>query len=216
MKTRGSVSVARDQEASPFSAILMRLCESTGGVAAALVDKEGETVDYAGRIEPFEVRIAAAELRLLLEVARASTIPGATTHQFCIRTNRRSFMLVGLSDGYAIVLQLVRGAFGVSPRALAQAIRELEQEAGLSWLTRPARERTRWTRVTVRTNPADRRRPQALWLEGAWSDILILGRYRSSDLARREVGYLARLSNGAEITLVREPLGHWFADDTPT
>ena len=66
MRARGRVAIDRDQEASPFSAILWRLCEGCSAHAAALVDKEGETVDYAGRISPYEIRVAAAELRLVL------------------------------------------------------------------------------------------------------------------------------------------------------
>ena len=41
--------VERDQHASRFSAILLRLCEATFALAAALVDSGGETVDYAGK-----------------------------------------------------------------------------------------------------------------------------------------------------------------------
>jgi len=64
----------------------------------------------------------------------------------------------------------------------------------------------------VRVAHSDARRPDAVWLNGSWQAVTVLGRYRSGDLARRERGYLARLSTGAEFSLVREPLGFWFAD----
>jgi hypothetical protein len=38
-----------------------------------------------------------------------------------------------------------------------------------------------------------------------------LGRYLNLD--RRELGFRARLTSGAEFALVREPLGYWYAGD---
>ncbi|MEI9941532.1 MAG: hypothetical protein WDO69_30320 [Pseudomonadota bacterium] len=212
MTARGRVAIDRDQDASPFSAILWRLCEGCSAHAAALVDKEGETVDYAGRVSPYEIRVAAAELRLVLAFTRSSQVPGfAQVNEIRVRTGRRSYAIVGLGDGYAIVLELVRHSFAVSPRAVLQATRELESEAGIESVLRPGG--ARWSRVEVRASSSDARRPDAVWLNGAWQAVTVLGRYRTGDLARRERGYLARLASGAEFSLVREPLGIWFADD---
>ncbi|MEP7053167.1 MAG: hypothetical protein ABJB12_22570 [Pseudomonadota bacterium] len=212
MRARGRVAVDRDQEASPFSAILWRLCEGCSAHAAALVDKEGETVDYAGRISPYEIRVAAAELRLVLAFTRTADVPGfSDVHDIRIRTGTRSYAILGLGDGYAIVLELLRHSTSVSRRAVLQAIRELESEAGIQSVLRPGG--ARWSRVRIRPSPQNPRRPHAIWLEGSWHGVTVLGRYRSDDLAPREHGYLARLPNGAELSLVREPLGFWFADD---
>jgi len=212
MSPRGRAAIDRDQDASPFSAILWRLCDGCAAHAAALVDKEGETVDYAGRISPYEIRVAAAELRLVLAFTHTAAVPGfGQVNEIRVRTGRRSYAIVGLGDGYAIVLELSRHSFSVSPRAVLQATRELESEAGIESVLRPGG--TKWSRVEVRTSPTDVRRPDAVWLNGAWQAVTVLGRYRSGDLARRERGYLARLATGAEFSLVREPLGFWFADD---
>jgi hypothetical protein len=212
MRARGRVAIDRDQEASPFSAILWRLCEGCSAHAAALVDKEGETVDYAGRISPYEIRVAAAELRLVLAFTRTAQIPGFhQINEIRIRTGLRSYAIIGLGDGYAIVLELVRHSSSLSRRALAQAMRELELEAGISSVLHASS--TRWSRVLVKSSSEDLRRPESIWLEGVWQPVTVLGRYRSADLARRERGYLARLTSGAEFSLVREPLGYWFADD---
>lgn len=212
MTARGRLAIDRDQEASPFSAILWRLCEGCSAHAAAFVDKEGETVDYAGRISPYEIRVAAAELRLVLAFTRTAEVPGfQLVNEIRIRTGRRSYAIIGLGDGYAIVLELVRHSFSLSPRALLQAKRELEAEAGIESVLRPGG--TSWLRVKVRASTLDARRPEAVWLDGAWQTVTVLGRYRTGDLARRERGYLTRLPSGAEFSLVREPLGCWFADD---
>jgi hypothetical protein len=212
MRARGRVAIDRDQDASPFSAILWRLCEGCSAHAAALVDKEGETVDYAGRISPYEIRVAAAELRLVLAFTRTAEIPNfRDVNEIRIRTGLRSYAIIGLGDGYAIVLELLRHSSSVSRRALAQAMRELEFEAGIVSVLPPGS--TRWSRVRVKSSSDEARRPEAVWLEGVWQPVTVLGRYRSADLARRERGYLARLPSGAEFSLVREPLGLWFVDD---
>jgi hypothetical protein len=211
MSVRGRIAVDRDQDASPFSAILARLCDGCSAHAAALVDKEGETVDYAGRISPYEIRVAAAELRLVLSFTRSSEVPGfRTVDEIRVRTGRRSYAVIGLGDGYAIVLELVRHCFSLSLRAIAQAMRELESEAGIESVLQ--RGSTRWSRVEVRAAAVDARRPEAVWLGGAWHAVTVLGRYRTGELATRERGYLARLPSGAEFSLVREPLGLWFSD----
>ena len=36
---------------------------------------------------------------------------------------------------------------------------------------------------------------------------------RLAPLGPRERGWRVRLENGAEVTLVREPGGHWYADE---
>jgi hypothetical protein len=199
----------RDQAASTISAILMRLCDSSGALAAALVDGGGETVDYAGRLSPFDTRIAAAEWRLvlgLLEASRAAAFQ--RTHELLVRAKDRSYAALALSDGYALVLVLPRRAWSVSRRALAEAGQELKVETQLTPLF--CQDGATWVRVEVRTN-GPKRRPEAIWHEGGWRPLTLVGRFQSRDLARREVGYLTRLPTGTELLLVREPLGRWFA-----
>jgi hypothetical protein len=189
MSARRRTLPPRDQEASAFSGILMRLCEGTGANGVALVDQGGETVDYAGYRDPFALRVMAAEWRIVLDIVRATEKP--------------------------LVLELPRRGFDLSRRALAEAAREIEAEAELPTTTALTRER--WSRVEVRTVPGDRRRPEAVWLDGAWQAVVILGRHhahrRPGRPGKGEVAYRARMPNGLEFALVREPLGTWFASD---
>jgi hypothetical protein len=212
MSQRRRSLAPRDQAASSFSGILMALCEGTGALGVALVDREGETVDYAGYLDPFTLKVAAAEWRLVLDVARDVPHPHyRDTNGILVRGKKKSFAVVGLPDGYALVLELPRRSFGLSERAVAEAVRAVEIEASLGKPEAiPASER--WLRVEVRTAPSDRRRPEAVWLDGAWEPLLILGRHRGTAPAPREIAFRARLPNGLEFTLVREPSGHWFAD----
>ena len=203
----------RDQSESTFGVILRRLCEATFARGAALVDQEGETVDYAGCLEPFQMRVTAAEWRLVLGLVRELPHPNFSfTDHIALRCEKRSYAIVGLPDGYALVLELPRYAFNLSRRALSEASRQIRAEAGLEV---PGGESPleRWSHVAVRTANGDHRRPAAVLLEGDWKPITILGRYAASPNARREIAYRVRLPTGLEFALVREPPGAWFAED---
>lgn len=212
MKIRSKRLGDRDQGVTAFSAILLRLCEGCGAYAAALVDREGETVDYAGRVDPFDIRVAAAEIRVLLSCIEETKLGGKRADELVLRAEKHTFLAWPLSDGYALVLVLGRRAFRVSRRALAEAAFELEAEAGLAREI-TAKDRLRWFRVDVMTEQNDQRRPRAVWHEGAWMPITVVGRYGGADLAPGEVGYLAQFASGAERLLVREPFGRWFAGE---
>jgi hypothetical protein len=214
MSRRRRSLVPRDQAVSTFSATLLRLCETTGAAGAALVDPQGETVDYAGYLEPYTLKVMAAEWRIVLDSVRSVKKQGFDqVHEFVVRAQSRSFALVALAEGYALVLELPRKAFSFSRRAVAEAVRELEIEAGLP-SSRITAEGERWSKLEVQTMPGDRRRPRAVWFQGSWRPVTILGRYSVDPRGRgRAVGYRARLPSGQEFALVREPMGLWFAGD---
>ena len=208
MKIERRAIIVRDQVESVFSAILWRLCEASGALGAALVDAEGETVDYAGNASPFDLRVAAAELRLVFATLESSAIvEWSRSQELVVRSRRHSFGVWSLGDGYALVLVLPHGAFHTSRRALAEAAFDLAQEAGFS--PTGLSSGRRWFFVQVQTAADDFRRPVALWQAGGWRRLSILGRL-SAELQPNETGYLATVPSGSELLLVREPLGKWF------
>lgn len=226
MSSKRRQRFSRDQAPSAFSSLLTRFCQASDCKAAALVDREGETVDYAGQSNPYEIRVAAAELRLVLaQIAALETRHPPSQSGVCevfIRAKRRSFSLFAMTDGYALVVQLSRYAFGVSRRALAQVAEELHREAGLHLLANSQKPPTqyprqplspRWTAVETRVQSGDTKRPQEICVDGVWQPVEIVGRIEPARFRTREVGYVARVGNGREIFLVREPLGRWFAAD---
>jgi len=212
MRLRRRSLARRDQGVSPFGAVLMRLCDASGALGAALVDHEGETVDYAGAIDPFDIKVTAAEWIVLLGLLKRSKVAVLReTDEIALRAAKKSFLLKNIGNGYAIVVVLASHAFDISRRGLAEAVRELCDEAELPLPDSVHRDKDRWRRVEVLAVAADPRRPTAVWVGGAWSPVEILGRL-TVGLAAREVGYRARLPTGAEITLIREPLGRWYSD----
>jgi len=213
MKRQGTLAV-RDQAVSEFSGTLMRLCDATAAFGAALVDAEGETVDYAGSLSPFEIRVAAAEWRLVLQSANEGSTHGAVT-SLVFRGRDKSFAVYAVADGYALVVQLAKYSLLPSIRAVAEAIRSLAAEAGLSLEDSAEFRLERWRRVDVKFD-SDRRRPTDLWHAGRWLPLEIFGRYHDTQHGGHCRGYRARLTDGSELTLVREPLNRWYVDELPT
>lgn len=199
----------RDQATSTFTHILERLVHVTPcAQAAALVDFEGETVDYAGRLEPFEVKIAAAHWLIVLSETSDLAQVGVIG-QITVRTSGAAYHVRRLEEGYAIVMVLrPRAAFAVSERAMLQAVTGIAAEAG--WAP-PATE-VRWFSVEVESEHLGRVvRPKRLVVQGKLQPVEVMGSVVG--LAPREKGFRVRLPSGAEMMLVRERLGCWFADE---
>lgn len=208
---RSKAFAPRDQSPSGFAAPLGRLCDALPAVAAAVVDSEGETVDYAGFVEPFSIKVAAAEMQLLLsQMASCGFDAWACAHEVVIRARGGTFAGLRLAEHYSLIVQLAHGSFAFSHRALSEAIRELCAEAVLEpprWLGGE-----QWLRVDVQDDGTEARRPLAVWIQKAWSPLTVIGRYQGHELLPRELAYRVQLDDGQETTLVRERLGKWYSD----
>lgn len=199
----------RDQDTSTFTRILDRLLAATpGALAAALVDFEGETVDYAGHLDPFELKVTAAHWQLILnELAEVPQL-GVPRH-LTVRARGHGYHVRRLAENYAVVVVLhPRAAFTVSERAMQEAIVGLSREAG--WPV--PRDLGRWFFVEVETERRGAvRRPLRLCVGGTWQPVDVIGAL--VNLGPHERGFRVRLPSGAEMTLVRERFGRWFADE---
>jgi len=194
----------RDMEATAFAKILSDLLgRLPGAFACALVDLGGETVDYAGVGEPFDMKIAAAHVRILLNDLEEYGSLG-DPRWIVIRGAKRSFVGRRLPEGYALVVLLRRRAgFTSSERAFAVCERALAIEAG--W--RVVAPRAPWFPIDVRV---DRRgRPYVVGSPPVAVEVLgaVVG------LPHRERGFRVRLATGSELTLVRESGRVWYADE---
>jgi predicted regulator of Ras-like GTPase activity (Roadblock/LC7/MglB family) len=199
----------RDQSPSPFKEILERLVRSVpGAVGAVVVDTEGESVDYAGSLPSFRTKLMGAHLRVVLDVGRSDSMAQTGPKQLLVRAGDASFLVRSLPHGYALALALTRRAFDVSPRALLNAEWEIAVEAG--W--RSASSRRAWYPVGVETVPRNRYRPARVRCGARWETLEVLGTVVG---LHRERGYRCRLGTGIELTLLREPAGRWYADESP-
>lgn len=200
----------RDQALSKFAATLGRLCDAVYADAAALVDGEGETVDYAGTLSPYDTKVAAAEWQLVLTGLRATQLHGSA-YEVMVRASCVTYAAFAVSEGYALVLQLPRRCFGISRRAVGEAMRELCVEAGLELPARFAAEQ--WSHVDVRE--ATHGRPLAMWIDQAWARAQVIGRIHSNSLQLGESAFRVMLESGYETNLVRERLGRWYREEEP-
>jgi hypothetical protein len=198
-------AAVRDQPETPFAAILRRLVHRVPGArAAVLVDSEGETVDYAGRGEPYALRVAAAHWRIVLEHVRLSS-PGTTW--LAVAVGAVSFRIESLPDGYAVLLVVATGVglpWGCD-RAIAASGAELASEAG--WGGNPP---APWYGLDVVTDA--RRRPTAVRTRAGTESIEIIGRLVVGP-GRREQGWRVRTRRGIEANLVREAGSCWYVDE---
>jgi len=198
----------RDQVASTFTVILEALIAAVPGAkGAAMVDGEGETVDYAGLLDPFDLKIAAAHWQIVLGDVR-ETQHLAAVRQITVRARGRGYVIRQLPERYALVVVLhPQAAFAASERTLEEFEARLCVEAGWS---RPSGS-AKWFRVDVETMPADHSRPRRLKAASGWQPIEVMGAIVG--LRPREKGFRVRLPSGAEMLLVRECRGRWFADE---
>lgn len=213
--SRRRASPTRDQAASPFALILEQLLEAVPFIrGAAIFDSEGETVDYAGELEPFDLKVSAATFQLVISDLRSQNWV-ASTRELCVGTRRAGYVLRLLDETYSLLL-VVRplGTFAVSKRALDEAAFRILTEAGLDVDQVPE-----WYRVEVEAakkgGRPSRVRPVApLGAENhdsPWLEIDVLGALVG--LGERERGFRIRLANGAEVTLLRESRHLWFVDE---
>lgn len=234
MRTTGErhAIVPRAQVESAFSSILRALLKALPlSSGAALVDCEGETVDYAGHIEPFDLKVAAAHFQVVLSDVR-NFGPLSTVRELRVRSRKRSYLMRVLDPDYSILLVLHRhGVFSVSERALQEAEDRICHEAGLDrretgndWYRvevetsfgRPIRLRALPDHADLEVPPPSipptmlRSRPAPIDRK-AWVDIEVMGSLMGA--AARERGYRIRLASGAEMTLLRERGELWFVDE---
>jgi hypothetical protein len=209
VRPRGRKPTLRDQHESAFAAILADLVARVPGArSAALVDRDGETVDYSGRGSPYEMRVAAAHFRIVLDETRRQPSLGAAS-SLVARASRASFVVHALPDGYALVVCLARGAgFRGLGRATQVCIRSLAEEAGWPAAPRP------WYGVEVLAD--ERGTPRAARPTGGppaarATPVEIIGRHRAAP--KHERAWRVRLPTGVELTLVRESTGFWYVDE---
>lgn len=210
--TAHAAAPERDQAESAFATILGDFIRRVpGAFAAALVDWDGECVDYAIRrevapdLDPFDVKVAGAHWAIVLDEIAQRPALGEPQTVVC-RGAKRSFIVRTLPERYVLVVLLKKRAGFVSvARALDACERALAREA--NW-TLP-KGRGIWVPVDVETD--GRARPAWLTMGALSCSVEVLGAL--TRLRKRERGFRVRLASGGELNLVREVGNRWYADE---
>jgi hypothetical protein len=207
----GAKRYTRLEDETPFTTILRQHVDATpGAMGAALVDGDGEAVDYAGdAIDPFDLKIAAAHWRIVLsDIQRGKlTEQGGPTVRLIVLTERRGFLLTALPDGYALLSILkANAALGHADRSIDVTLRALYREA--SWNAPP--DAFRWHPIDVEIDP--RARPFRIRIRHQWTAVIPIGRV-AAGLQPGEVGWRVDVPAAeCETTLVLGRDDRWYAD----
>ncbi|MBX3275339.1 MAG: roadblock/LC7 domain-containing protein [Sandaracinaceae bacterium] len=199
---------ARDQAESAFTVILRRLLyRTTGLLAVAFVDAEGECVDYCSAIDPYEAKVAGAQLMVTMTElgARMARLGAGTSFMLTMHGTRRDLVVRRVSDEYLLVV-LMR------PRALTRrltggiehAVTELRREAGIA--TPPWEPVVDSVRVELREAVGWAYAPQAYFDEGGERVGIgaVLGRWMEGAGADARVCFRVATEAGEELTLVHD------------
>jgi hypothetical protein len=123
----------RDQVPTEFAAVLRRLVRSIpGAVGAAFCDFEGESVDFYGDVDPFDLKIAGAQFAPIHEEIVRRLRPAFGLPVIHLRGESASYLYVPVADEYYVIAVL--SAFASWWEALedVEAARlHLKKEAGL-------------------------------------------------------------------------------------
>jgi hypothetical protein len=210
-RTANPSLVAREQALSGFFEPLEQLCRALPALAAAIVDPEGETVDFAGSLDAYATKLAAAELQLIVAACRGSRVQSLNSlNELVVRARHATLAAIPLGPDYILIVHLPRRAFTLSHRALSEAVRRLCVEG--EFPVPPRFRDEQWMRVAVKDDRSVARRPLAICAHSRWDSLDVLGRVHQGGLREGEIGYRIQLQSGQEATLVREPLGKWFSD----
>lgn len=134
----------RDQEESEFTAKLRELLEADAAVvAAAFVDHEGECVDYCSSVDPYECKVLAAHMQVVIgQVGRSlAKLHMGELAEIHLHASAREIVARRVDAEYLLVVVRVEGENDeVMLAALDRAVDELRATAGLavpSWDSDP-------------------------------------------------------------------------------
>lgn len=197
----------RDQDESAFTPILRRLLYRTTGVlAVSFVDQQGECVDYCSSLDPFEAKVAGAQMQVTMsELERRMRSVGAgQSWQAHVHASGRDLVARRVSEDYLLVVVLKPRAF--TRRLMGgvdHAVAELRREASIphpSW--EPVLDSVRVeTRDAVGWPYAP-----AAYFEGDHRVGVehVLGRWMEGAGRKSRVFFRVRTDDGEELTLVHD------------
>lgn len=207
--------LARDRPESPFARILAGFVEAHPDVlSATFVDCDGECIDYASRLDPFEAQVIGAQLSVVSAdvAARLAARNAGALILWVVEAERREFVVRRVTDEHLVAVALQpHGLNARVLRAMAVLAEALRREGGLAvagW--------DPWGepfQVTVRPSTGWGYAPSSLQVGTEASQALeVLGRWseRGAISAEDVVCFRVRAGEG-ELTLAHDrSLNRWY------
>jgi hypothetical protein len=206
--TRRPPEAKRDELESSFTPILRRTLESLPrALCAVFVDTEGECIDYASSIDPFEAKVSGAHALILVRALCASQRKLGLHEPFtlAIAGSERELWARRITDDYIIVVVTLPGAEGTQMwTVLAAAAREFRSEVNA---VDPSWEPATRLEVVVRAAVGWPYAPAAFSQHGVRVTITdVLGRWTEPGGGDEELScFRVRTADGQELTLVHDP-----------
>jgi hypothetical protein len=200
----------RDQVESEFTSILRRVFEAVPTLLAAVfVDQEGECIDYVAAIEPYDAKVVAAHMHMLLKRMRGERLAPmlGETFAFELVSAEHEVWVRQFCDEYVLVMLLVPGFDAAElSDAAAVACREFRSEVGLAAPAWDVRDRLS-VRVRASAGWDWEYAPIAFSVAGERYEIAaVLGRWtepaRPGEPSR--VCFRVRTQHGEELTLAHD------------
>ncbi|MAQ17690.1 MAG: hypothetical protein CMN30_23205 [Sandaracinus sp.] len=196
----------RDQNEGAFTVLLRELLVHRRVLAVALVDSEGECVDYCSVVEPYEAKVAGALLGLALRqvghFAAATDIGRVGTME--ILADERDLVVRNMGEGYSLAMVAEAGAIDQDVMAtLRRVSRRVGEEAGLpppGWdsdepgLWVATREAVGWAFAPVAFKEGDGDPVAVIDVIGRWEE-------RGGLVGSPLTCFRVRLEDGSEATL---------------
>ena len=200
----------RDQLETTFTPMLRRAYEATpAALAFALVDQEGECIDYVSGIDPFEAKLCAAHAFVLIDMLYEGQTRLRLRNPYALEivTESRSLWARWMCADYVAVAVVTpdadRGKLEVT---LAELSREFRGEAGIET---PSWDASRGIEVLIRSAVGWAYAPTEFH-EGGGSRVAVsdvLGRWTEPGGVHGDevVCFRVRTQDGQELTLVHDP-----------
>ena len=201
--------MARDQAENAFTVVLRRLFHTVPALLSAVfVDREGECIDYVAAIDPYDAKVCAAHMHMLMQSLGTDRLLGSTGDAYTLElvTTQREVWMRRVADDYVLVVLLAHGFERAELRdAMASACREFRAEVGIaapSW-----EEHLEQLSVRLRASRGWTYAPDGFTLDGervAISDVL--GRWTEPAQGDRAplVCFRVRTQQGQELTLAHD------------
>lgn len=126
----------RDQTESSLTPILRDVWSTGPGVLAVVfVDYDGECVDYCSTLPPYDAKVLAAHMAILVAevVERWARLGFGEPHELMVVAGEREILVRRVDEQYALVLGVAAGALGRRVlRKVELCVRSLRRECELS------------------------------------------------------------------------------------
>jgi predicted regulator of Ras-like GTPase activity (Roadblock/LC7/MglB family) len=208
--SQASNEAPRDQVESAFTPILRRVRESVPSVLAAVfVDTQGECIDYASALAPYDAKVNAAHMLIMMDLLRAGRDKAGVGEPLVleIMADERDLWVHRMGDEYVLIVVLTPGFDRAQLKsALLVASADFRREVGLE---APAWEGSgKRLSVRVRPSPGWQYAPEAYSTEGVRVVIAdVLGRWTEAGGVAGDdlVCFRVRTAEGQELTLLHDP-----------